>query len=349
MRLSSALVVVTLSFLTLTACAAPEATPTAPPIEVTEPAATPSPSRSETASRTEPVRYYEGDCSRVLDATQLDDLVGEGWLDEDEFITRTGADMYVAPEPEGTLGGLSCRWLTPEEQNLTVLVLPEAEVTERFAGAFDSRQCAPSYDAMICRVARSVDGRWILASSYGRSDLLPSEDTLLQAIDSVGRSASSGAGTAEPVTRTDSWWNEPACDVFATAMRFDELAEGGFELGFYEGSEQAEQTMFAEAGVAQLCPFYSAHERMAPDEEFRLFSVVTYPGGGWMFDALARSPHVEPVDVAGATEAVIHPDGDAHGLLYATDGVNVLEVIGGPDDDFSRDVAERALAVLGSR
>lgn len=359
MRIRASVSAAALSVLLLAGCATSTPTPADTPDAATsaEPSPSPtSPSPTPTAPQevVDPVRLFDGDCGEVLTDAQLQDVVGAGAMTDQDYLVSVGTPVRPRVTPEGTLGGLECRWRTAEESSAelgdaTVLILPAPQVPASFVGAFADRECAPMYDAMICRVARTADDVWIMARSghvAGESGEEPSEESLRRVIDAVAESLPRGAGTPEPVTRTAAWWNTPSCEEFATAMRFDELTDGGFEHGYWEGSEQAEQTLFDAAGVSRHCPFYTSSDRMTDTEEHRIFSVLTYPGGQWMWETLAEG--AEALDLEGAEAAMAYLNGNAAGTVYATDGVNVVEVGGDEDLDFFTDVAERALAVLAS-
>lgn len=365
MRTRAGVICALSAVLLLAGCAAPAAEPAAEPsTRAAEPSSTPSPVAEPAASPTatpaepeaavDPIRLFGGDCGAMLTDGQLDGLLDAGWTPYDRFLESVDVRAVPRAAPEGTLGGLRCRWKAPDGSSsglhdVTVLALPHSHVPAAFVDAFADKQCAPSYDASICRLARTVDDVWIMASAgyaAGYPGGEPSREALDRAVTAVAESLPARAGTPQRVTRTAQWWEEPSCEDLASRMRFDELTDGGFEHGYWEGSEQAEQTLLDAAGVSQHCPYYSAAERMSLDEEHRIFSVDTYPGGAWMWETLAGG--ATSIEIDGAVSAVSTMDGAPFGSLYATDGVNLVEVGGEDDIGFSVDVAERALAALAS-
>jgi hypothetical protein len=358
-----------LSIILLAGCASPSVGPVPEATETStqsptavEQSATPTP--SETPAVAVPDRLHDGECSRVLTDAELDELLDEGWQSyEDYSAAEYGVDRSVA-FPEGTIGGVRCTWVAPSGSssnvhNVSVLVLPEDQVSARFARTFAVKQCDPSYDVNVCRLARSVNGAWIMASApdYGEGALgEPSDAFLERVIAAIAGGVASRGGTPTPVTQTEEWWALPSCDDFASQMRFGEITAGGFESGYWEGSEQAEQSLLSDAGVSKDCPYFSSSDRITPDEHHRIFTVSVHPGGHWMWEVVSEGR--EGVELVGARMAVAVPlGGDPTGVMspdeelvtvYATDGVNMVEVSGAEGLDFAADIVERALAALAA-
>ena len=370
MRFRNGTLVVLASALVLVGCAAPSAPPptgnsaassSTAPLPTPIPTPTPAPTLSEPPTGTMPTRFFDGDCAAALTGAELDDLLGEGWTTFDDYLAAVRAIALPDPLPEGTLGGLTCGWVakdgsSSEVHSLSLLMLPEDQVPARLIDAFDSKRCEAMYDGSICYLARSVDGAWIMAFAPhgGGSWEEPSEAFLDRAIAAAAGGVASRGGTPVPATRTARWWTLPSCEEFASEMRFDEIATGGFESGYWEGAEPAEQSLLDSAGVSKECPYFTSTERLTPDEQHRIFTVYVYPGGHWMWDlAFAEGDHVE---LAGAQAAVAVSLEDGGGVspddelvhVYATDGVNVVVAGGAEGADFAADIAERALAALAS-
>ncbi|GAB2696260.1 hypothetical protein BKA24_001199 [Microbacterium marinum] len=356
MRLRVGILIAFVSALVLVGCAAsptlPQTVGTAAPTPEMSSSATPTPSEPPTV--TVPTRFFDGDCAAVLTGAELDDLLGEGWTTFDDYLAAVDGIALPDPLPEGTLGGLTCRWVanevsSSEVHNLSLLLLPVDQVPAEFLDTFDAKRCDPSYDTSICRLSRSVDGVWIMASPpyYGEGSMgEPSEAFLDRTIAAAAAGVASRGGAPVPATRTAQWWTLPSCEEFASHMRFDELTEGGFESGYWEGSEQAEQSLMAAADVSKDCPYYSSSDRLAPDEEHRIFSVSVYPGGHWMWDVILDGG--VDVELTGARAAVAVSYDEHLVNVYATDGVNVVVAGGAEGVEFAADVAERALAALAS-
>ena len=330
--------------------AAPQPSPAAPE---SSPAPSMPASPTPTAeSRVEPVRLFDGECDRMLAPATLDAFLGDGWQDYDQWLTTqyAGSPDRVDPAPEGTLGGLECRWKAPEDSasglfDLRVLALPADAVPADFAEKFATAACDWQYDALICRLLRVEDGVAILAATLAsESEADTHDDALSQAIDAVAASARRGVAAAAPVTRSDRWWDGPACE--AIGERIADLTEGTFVAGYWEGVESPEAGFFRTAGVSQECPWFSESETLPAGEPHRIFSVTTYPGGHWMWADLVEG--ASPVDVSGAVDAATFSEReDEAGSIYVTDGVNVLHV-NGADLGFNVDVAERVLDVANS-
>ena len=332
----------------LTGCAPADevAPPPSPPASVAASPEQPSPTPTATP-RTEPIRLFDGDCGSVIASEKLDALLGDGWKDYDQWLAEDGPGIpdRVAAAPEGTLGGVECRWKAPDGSasglfDLRVLALPAEAMPASFVQAFATPACDASYDSLVCRLVRVEDGVAILAATLAASEEERHGDALTRGIDAVAASAREQGVTAEPVTPTDAWSTNGTCDEVGGAVA--DLTDGTFSAGYWEGSEQPEQTLFAEAGVAQDCPMYSDSETIPEDETFRIFTVSSYPGGQWMWSDLVDGATAVEVDGAAAAASFATADDEA-GDLYVTDGVNIL-IVGGADVAFNIDVAERVLA-----
>lgn len=306
---------------------------------------------STPAPRVEPARLFDGECERMLAPATLGSFLGDGWQVYEQWLTEQYADYpdRVDPAPEGTLGGLECRWKAPDDSasglfDLRVLALPSDAVPADFAEAFGTPTCGWQYDALICRLLRVEDDVAILAATLSESEADTHAEALSEAIDVVAASARQQTVTAEPVDRSDEWWMGPACD--AMGERIADLTGGTFVAGYWEGVESPENGFFRTAGVSQECPWFSENESQPAGEPFRIFSVTTYPGGHWMWADLVEG--ATSVEVSGAVAAATFSDReDEAGSIYATDGVNILHV-SGEDLGFNVDVAERVLALAGS-
>lgn len=334
--------------------AAPEASTPAPSLSPAPSASTAPAVPSDPAPVSEPVRFFGGECSRALAEAQLDALLDEGWRPYDDFLQEQVPDVKARTSfaPEGTLGGISCRWKAPESSSsglwdLEVLVLPAAEVPTSFRTQFSTQKCGWNYDALICRLAAVRGDAWILASTMadGSEDRDPDHAAALgRAISAVSDAVENNPTSPKPASRTGEWWETPSCTVLGEGMRIDDLTSGTFRAGYWEGSPQPEQILLDQAGVQRNCPWFSDSETIDPGETFRIFTVTAAPGAHWAWESVTAG--ASEVEVAGAMEArTFSRPADEGGDLYVTDGANIL-VVGGEDTEFLVEIAERALAVL---
>lgn len=291
----------------------------------------------------------------MLTDADLDELLDEGWTPYEEHLTTVEGLSTPHTIPEGTVGGLTCRWKAPEESSsavsdVTIVAIPESEVPEEFLTVYAEKRCDPQYGGEICRLSRIVNGVWIEAFSgyfVGERFDEPTAAFLERAVEAVANGVAARAGTAVPATPTADWWSPMTCEAFAEQMRFGELTEGGFESGYYEGGQQAEQTLKDSMGVSRYCPYHTADDRMATGQDHRIFSVDANPGGHWMWSYLSDGG--TSVEADGATDAVLFTFGEQDATVFATDGANVVEVAGPEGVDFVVDIAERALEALAVR
>lgn len=153
---------------------------------------------------------------------------------------------------------------------------------------------------------------------------------------------------------TDEWWSLPdTCDVFGAQIDVASIITNPVS-GPYEGSPRAFSTFLEDADRSLYCQWFT--QDLA--EPFGMFNVTIVPGGasGWEeYTALAETdPYnlgpvsTEPVDVAGAQEALVYSYGGFEQKLVATDGVNVISVGGSLDSDLRVQAAERAIAELAA-
>jgi len=337
--------------LLLTGCAS---APTADPVDTPSPTAfeTPTPSPTPTPEPVlEPTPPFGGDCSRVLDDAQLDDLLGDGWKTAEEMFEEWGTvtTEYIGLTPLRTIGGLACTWFVGEDvplgevQHLEVTVAPAAEVPADFTARYAEPLCESSYDGAFCRQVRIVGDAWVMARAG-----ISMEDTfdafLARALDHAETSLSGGID-AVPVDRNSSWWQVSECDSLGKAMRMHEVLGENYITGFWEGSEQPEQILLREGGVGIMCQWITGNDELSPDGQHHIITLLTSQGGEWEWEAIAAHDDVEEIAVVGAERAATYSPRELP-FVFASDGVNVLLVDGGDSVEFVSDLAARALAAL---
>lgn len=329
-------------------------TPSAPSEMPASPTPTPTPTPTPNL---EPVRAFDGDCDRMLTTEQRDELLGAGALARAEQYLAWDADRPVEVdfEPLGTLGGLACTWFAGEGAdlpegvgNLTLTVVPAAEVSNEFAARYSVATCEPSYDANHCRLGRVVDDVWVGANA-GWGAVETPDELLGAAIEAVAANLPT-ATQPRRAAATDDVWPVPDCVWLGEAMGLEELI-GPYRHGYWEGSEQPEEVLLAAAGVFRACPLFSDGERMDDEtDEFHILSPQVAPGLGWQWDELrgrAAESAVVELDVAGATDAFAVDWGYGQYKAFATDGVNVVSM---HDEnlDLAGQVLGRMLSALSS-
>lgn len=333
--------------LAVSACApTPEPPPSAAP---TTPAAVPTPTPTESTPPPvlTPTVAFGGDCTRMLSDTQLDALLGAGWMTYPDKLKEWDVSPVADLGSVQTLGGIDCRWVAADNDEtgapqLRVIALPADEVPAAFASDFSEPRCDPAYDVTFCRLAQTQGEAWVMAS-VGHTGGEPPVDLLQQA---VADAASSYDGAAEAASWQKTWWELPSCDSLADRMRLGEVIGRDFGSGYWEGQEQPEQTLLDQAGVERTCPWFTGSETPA-DGEFYIVDVVLSSGGAWRWDEISGHEAAEPVEVVGAEDAVVFQTGTRSTRVFVTDGTNVLAA-GGAASDAMVEIASRALAALGA-
>lgn len=312
------------------------------------PSATPTPTPTAEVAL-EPTIPFGGDCTRVLTDAQLDELLGAGWVPFEEQLRAWAPQQVLVPivDTLGTLGGLECAWWSEGEdelEKLDVMVLPAASVPEPFAADFSEARCDPAYDVTLCRLAATVDDVWIMATA-SRDFAEPPVQVLEATIDAVAATAgSSFDGVAAEATAD--WWSVPECEALNEQIALEE-AIGTYRNGYWEGNVQPEEVLLRDASVQAICP--SSTDGEAPDGGHYIISPVVAPGGAWQWDALSATDGMEPVTIAGASEA-LQFTGTHSNALYATDGVNVVTMTLDAEEpvEVAIEIVQRMLAALAA-
>lgn len=293
-----------------------------------------------------PTIPFDGDCTQVLTAEQLNELLGEGWMTRAEWLESHGiADPSVGPDSIGTLGGLECGWHAAVDAaadrpgSLTVTLLAPDSVPAQFAGDYSAVTCDPVYDWTTCRIGSTVKGTWVMvAFGYGAG---ATGDLVEPGLSAVARNLVDPLAS-RAVDRQSDWWTLPACESLGEGMRLEELLGAGYVNGYWEGSASPDDELLEQAGVELRCPWFSDFQ-VEPDGH--ITSLALAAGAAWNWDEIVATTAAEDVVIGGAKDAVFvkYPP-YSEGTLYATDGVNVLVSRG--TLDFATQMAERALAAL---
>ncbi|MGL4255181.1 MAG: hypothetical protein ACRCSL_02535, partial [Microbacterium sp.] len=298
----------------------------------------------------QPAVPFDGDCAQVLTGAQLDDLLGIGW--------RTRAEAYayaIANRPDSralalqTLGGLECDWVASGEDvsrqgsSLGVVVLPSDRVPASFAADYAALRCDPGYGVTECRVGGVAGDAWVMVRDTGVMTEQPPAEFLLQALDEVSATVE-GRFDGRAADRQAEWLTLPRCEALAEETRLQEIVGEGYRNGYWEGSQQPEETLLAQAGVSATCPWHTGSGQRAPDGGFYILGATMIAGAAWAWDHVAMSDGATPVEVEGAADAVVFTDG-GNVELVVSDGVNLLS-LGGADADVLAGLARRVIAAL---
>lgn len=334
--------------LLVTACAPTvEAAPT--PTPTATPTASPTPTETVAAPVLTPTLPYGGDCTQVLTSAQLDDLLGEGWLTYEEQRELAGVSGPApAVTPLNTIGGLECSWFGDasserEIQSMGVTVAPADSIPAAFTEDYSQARCDPSYDTTSCRLVRTEGDVWLMARA-GHLLTEPPVEFLEDVLDAASSGLPQPLG-AEAVTN-EGWGTVSTCEDLGDKMRLEELIGEDYYTGFWEGSEQPEMAVLRLAGASIVCQWSTGEGRVAPDGEYYLPSIVVSNGGHWEWDEITAFTG-DDVAVEGAESARFFAEAARYQIdeLFATDGVNVIDVTGG-GQEFLTELAERALAAL---
>ncbi|GLJ81226.1 hypothetical protein [Microbacterium imperiale] len=336
------------------ATAAPVAeTPTPTPTPTLDASPTPAPSATADAG---PVRAFDADCAQMLTNDQRDAILGSGSITEAEQMAQWNPDagVVVALDPVGTLGGLECSWYAAEGADLpeglttlTTMVVPASAVPAEYAAKYSVPVCEPNYDSSGCRFGRIVGENWV--SAYvGFAVYEAPREMLAGVVDTVEQNLAT-ATQPRPDTRTDGVWAIPDCTELGRAIALEELI-GPYLHGYWEGSEQPEEVLFAAAGVARSCPLFSDSARVDPaSEKFVIMTPQIAPGLGWQWEQLRADAGSAPlpVEVDGAADAFAVDSGHGAYGLFATDGTNVVSVYS-EDLELDAQILGRIITTLSS-
>ncbi|MGR6742376.1 hypothetical protein ACU6RU_10130 [Microbacterium sp. F1-18] len=329
--------------------AAETPTPASPSSDAPSPTATPTPNL-------EPVRAFDGDCDQMLTVEQRDELLGAGSITAAEQIALWDPErpVPVGADPVGTVGGLACTWYAAEGvepaagvRNLTTMVLPAAAVTNEISAAYSVAFCEPNYDSSACRFGVRVGDNWVSATAGSEVYEAP-EELLAASVEAVSRNLAS-ATKPRAVDRTEQTWSIPDCVELGEAIGLEDII-GPYLHGYWEGSQQPEEVLFASAGIARSCPMFSDSERLDYDtHEFRILTPLVTPGLGWQWNQLrtGAAETAVAVDVAGAADSFGVDRGYGSMLVFATDGTNVVSM-SSQDVEVAAQILSRMITALSS-
>lgn len=300
---------------------------------------------------------FGGDCANVLDAAQVEAILGAGALPFAEWMAVHQPDY--TPPPSGPLeraGGIDCRWMASDDAEglpegmteIGIFAMPVDAAGDDEIAALAEARCDPQYDSTSCRLGRTSGATWLMARA-GAFIGTPPEDLLIAALDAA---ESNLASYPEPVpaTREAAWWDIRDCVELGKAIDLAAILGPDYHDGYWEGSPQHEDFLLEAAGVGQFCQWSSDSAAIPAGEEHYIVSLSLEPGGHWRWADVAGRDDVEAAEVAGAEEAVrfvFHgEDRISSATTWATDGTNLMHVgIEGGSVDVR--IAEKVLAEMG--
>lgn len=289
-------------------------------------------------------------CRRSCPRSLASALIAVSALEQQRLEWSPTSAEYAEVPAFGTLGGVECEWYAAEGTTglpdglgaVAVIQMPVASMPPVVLSAYDAPLCEPSYDAVNCRMTR-VDGEiWAMArAGWNLSE--PPTDILAATIDAAVTNARS-TWDAQRADVAPTWWTLDACADLHESMSL-EAAAGPYVDGWWEGSEQPEMALLRSAGIEQYCPWYTDGDATGSDAPFHIGNTTIAPGAAWNWPAILATPGMEPISVAGAEDAVV---ATTFGIVYATDGVNVISGSAGDDIAQVADIAGRALSALAA-
>lgn len=303
--------------LLLSACST---SPLAQPTLTASPSPTASPTPSESAAPVHTIAFGD-DCANLLTEEEAADLLGAG-TQLSEYSDGSSPGL-------GTLGGIECVWQLPEggapvanePEFLVLLATPADTVPADIIDETTSARCDPSYDAMVCRLGRTVDGVWLMAST----SWLPTEpDEVL--LGGALSSASARLGEYPSPVRLlagSDWWALSSCDELGTRTGLTEMLGEGYLTGWWEGNptDTPEYRLTEHEGVEQSCSWLPDYTSEAgTSAQYGIVVAEIWPGGGWDAARLLRGGAAVQVD--GADQASSTPESG----IVAVVGANALRV-----------------------
>jgi hypothetical protein len=283
-----------------------------------EPVAVPTP---DPTVLPRPDLSFGGDCSAIFTDGELGPLVG--------------AEVGLAPEPMpgrgaavAVLGGTSCTWADASGQHLVWLtVIPAEGLDEVIVNASKDQPWCYGGDEVVgvegtCSFSTVIDGYWLsgvfnVASASGEraTDGITALSALLG-----DRAAVVPATVLERPERM--WTAVPDCPALAARVDTPSLL-GGDALNADRGSMGGAMGPGFYGSLAAIghvaCIWSTA------DGGYR-FETVIMPGAGWVVQDLVESGVGTPANIDGTVAAAsVDHDGTAQ-TVFATDGVNLVEV-----------------------
>ncbi|PRY68920.1 hypothetical protein B0I08_103125 [Glaciihabitans tibetensis] len=338
----------TLSLLSLTACASAADSPQSdsPPTRTPTAQETTSPAPDE-PEPIDPVgvrQAFDGRCDTILTDDEVGRLVGTA-VEESKSV---GAPTPFTESPRG-IGGLACRWWPADEElsgSLVLTALPahsiaaDAEAQAIMADGFSQlNECGAEVWESSCYFNLLTDGYWfhgamLFSPEVSAETAEANINTTLSRISAVTAEAGDAAALVSPAARAGAWVKPIGCAGLVQAV--DAAALLGIadlqpiDGGTGEGGEApigyvAARAAAHQSGCAWIVP--AGANTSSP-----LVTVDALPGGSWIQDEIAALPGAQELSGVGIERAILvtDPEQDASRAvtLHVFDGANWLSVRG---------------------
>lgn len=299
--------------LLLASCAASSPAGTAPAdVPSSAVSATPAPAVQPVslAPGEAPPLAFGGDCNAVVTEAEIDRLAGAD-------LSRMPDESSGGASPIEVLGGIICAWNGGDYAfSVAITVIPAAGHEDRIAAEFSypgGFECwGQDADGVggSCYFGRIAAGYWLggLLTDESEAGLRPTES-----IDALAALVEERATEhpAIPVSLPTGTWQPIDCATVAAGvadeMSIDPPAAGSAmtSAGYLGPGPVGAVAIVGAARCVWSAP---------PG-----FTTELTPGAGW---ALARLTEATPIEVVGATAAVLQEQADGTARIFATDGVN---------------------------
>lgn len=311
----------------LTACSAPAPEPVGDPTPEASVAPTPTPTTGARAvgPGEKPPTVFDGDCSRALAASDLQDIVGIALP-----LATTSSDGDI-----GNVGGLSCGW-EADGAAVRVEVLPrtglgDAQFPEAQA-PFYFEECDAEW---VCSGVAEDGDLWLSASfqSFAGADREKIDHWTTAIAAFVFRNFAASAEEAWVRDRTG-WWGELDCAALAGTMSSELGADFAGERGGFIDPPLPGVVLATEASNWSNCYLVDgAHT----------FEVHTSAGEAWTLPG--DGDQAVDVGVAGMSAWLSSSYQSTTSAGYTlTDGVNALSANVATDASWTAEQAVAALA-----
>jgi hypothetical protein len=305
-------VVALMGILILSGCA-----PVAEPRPSATPTIAPSPSpeatRQQETGLTRPSAVFGGDCSAVLDPTELSAALGVPIeLQSPSVEPRELSPVFTFVEQAG---GLDCSWSSSDHGSAVVIsVVPAASVTIPIASGCGNFLESGAFGCQLDATSNGIRMTG-LVSHHGASEveLAPVAREIIEKFEE--RAATTVPGRV-PIPADGAWPMRVDCDALIAAIDFSALL-GSDYAGGYSGGNDAYMTPADAALRGNTTAYCGAYSPTSNEGIY--FSMLG--GGRWNEQLAAAAADTTTVAVPGVERVVLRP---AYDSTY-------VEVFNGPN------------------
>jgi hypothetical protein len=195
------------------AVTSPSPTPTSTPTPTAEPTPTPTQDPDPTA-----LVPFDGDCSQLLDAEQVREIVGADVAPRVPSVFSIYGD---GPAYARVLGALHCSWIADDWQSgIEITVYPSVSVPESVRDTYVEAEC---HISGFCEVGRTVGDFWVGVGIQLSGERRWTEEGRAQA-QATALNVIGGLETALQTTTgrraapDPDWWRLEGCERFTSAV-----------------------------------------------------------------------------------------------------------------------------------